>query len=109
MKIFKAEQVREIDAYTVKNEPIRSIDLMERAATRLTGWYVRYYHTNQKVMIFAGPGNNGGDALAMARMLADRQFRVECFLLRFGKLWDFWIRTLQECYGAACQCHQTYQ
>ena len=86
MKIFRAEQVREIDAYTIKNEPIRSIDLMERAATRLTGWYVRHYHTNQKVMIFAGPGNNGGDALAMARMLADRQYNVECFLLGFGKL-----------------------
>ena len=86
MKIFRAEQVREIDAYTIKNEPIRSIDLMERAATRLTGWYVRHYHTNRKVMIFAGPGNNGGDALAMARMLADRQFRVDCFLLGFGKL-----------------------
>ena len=86
MKIFRAEHVREIDAFTIKNEPIRSIDLMERAATRLTGWYVRHYHTDRKVMIFAGPGNNGGDALAMARMLADRQFRVECFLLRFGKL-----------------------
>jgi len=86
MKIFRAEQVREIDTYTIKNEPIRSIDLMERAAMRLTGWYVRHYHTNQKVMIFAGTGNNGGDALAMARMLADRQFNVECFLLRFGKL-----------------------
>ena len=86
MKIFRAEQVREIDAYTIKNEPIRSIDLMERAATRLTGWYVRHYHTDRKAMIFAGSGNNGGDALAMARMLADRQFRVECFLLRFGKL-----------------------
>ena len=86
MKIFRAEQVREIDAYTIKNEPIRSIDLMERAAMRLTGWYVRHYHTDRKVMIFAGPGNNGGDALAMARMLADRQYRVECFLLRFGKL-----------------------
>jgi len=37
------------------------------------------------VMIFAGPGNNGGDALAMARMLADRQFRVDCYLLMFGR------------------------
>ncbi len=86
MKIFRADQLREIDAFTIKNEPIRSIDLMERAATRLKGWYVRHYHTDRKVIIFAGPGNNGGDALAMARMLADRQFRVECFLLKFGKL-----------------------
>lgn len=86
MKIFSAEQVREIDAYTITNEPIQSIDLMERAALRLTGWYVRHFHTDRKVVIFAGPGNNGGDALAMARMLADRQYRVHCYLLRFGKL-----------------------
>jgi ADP-dependent NAD(P)H-hydrate dehydratase / NAD(P)H-hydrate epimerase len=86
MKIFKADQVREIDAYTIENEPVPSIDLMERAAARLAGWYVRHLHTNRKVLIFAGPGNNGGDALAMARMLADRQFRVECYLLDFGKL-----------------------
>lgn len=86
MKIFRADQVREIDSFTIEQEPVRSIDLMERAATRLTGWYVRHFHTDQKVVIFAGPGNNGGDALAMARMLADRQFKVECCLLRFGKL-----------------------
>ncbi len=86
MKIFGADQVREIDAYTIKNEPVPSIKLMERAALRLTGWYVRHYHVNQKVIIFAGPGNNGGDALAMARQLAERQFRVQCFLLAFGSL-----------------------
>lgn len=86
MKIFRAEQVREIDSFTIEHEPVRSIDLMERAAMRLTGWYVRHFHTDRKVVIFAGPGNNGGDALAMARMLADRQFNVECCLLRFGKL-----------------------
>jgi NAD(P)H-hydrate epimerase len=86
MKIFSAEQVREIDAYTIRNEPIRSIDLMERAAMRLAGWYVRHYQTNRKLVIFAGPGNNGGDALAMARMMADRQYRVDCYLLNFGTL-----------------------
>ena len=86
MKIFEATQVREIDAYTIRHEPVESIDLMERAASRLTGWYVRHFHTDRKVLLFAGPGNNGGDALAMARMLAERQFRVECYLLKFGTL-----------------------
>lgn len=84
MKIFKADQVRQIDAYTIEHEPVASIDLMERAATRLAGWYVRHFHTDRQVVIFAGPGNNGGDALAMARLLAGRQFRVKCFLLEFG-------------------------
>jgi ADP-dependent NAD(P)H-hydrate dehydratase / NAD(P)H-hydrate epimerase len=86
MKIFKADQVREIDSYTIENEPVHSIDLMERAAGRLAGWYVGHFHTNRKVLVFAGPGNNGGDALAMARMLAQRQFHVECYLLGFGEL-----------------------
>ena len=84
MKIFEAAQVRLIDAYTVEHEPLKSIDLMERAAIRLAGWYVRHFHTDQRVLIFIGPGNNGGDALAMARLLAERQFRVVCHLLCFG-------------------------
>lgn len=86
MKIFAANQVREIDAYTIDKEPIASIDLMERAAIRLAGWYVRHFLTDRKVVIFAGPGNNGGDALAMARLLAESQYRIECYLLKFGTL-----------------------
>jgi len=88
MKIFESAQVREIDAFTIAHEPVPSIDLMERAAVRLAGWYVRHFHTDKKVVIFAGPGNNGGDALALARLLAERRFRVDCYLLNFGKLSD---------------------
>ena len=86
MKIFEASQVREIDRYTIVEEPVESIDLMERAANRLTGWYVRHFHTDRRVVLFVGPGNNGGDALALARMLADRQYRIVCYLVGFGKL-----------------------
>jgi hydroxyethylthiazole kinase-like uncharacterized protein yjeF len=86
MKIFRVPQVREIDQYTIENEPVKSIDLMERAAGRVAGWYVRHFNTSRKVVIFAGPGNNGGDAMATARLLAERQYRVDCFLLKFGKL-----------------------
>jgi len=86
MKIFDAVKVRDIDSYTILNEPIDSIDLMERAVSRLTDWYVRHFHTDQKIMMFAGPGNNGGDTLGLARLLGERQYRVKCFLLTFGKL-----------------------
>lgn len=81
MKIFHSDSVREIDEFTIQNEPIANIDLMERAASRLKDWFVRRYRVNRRIMIFAGPGNNGGDALALARMLAVRQYRVECFLV----------------------------
>ena len=81
MKIFPAEAVRIIDQYTIEHEPLSSIDLMERAALKLKDWYVRRYHIDKKVLVLAGPGNNGGDALALARMLADRQYRVDCYLV----------------------------
>jgi len=86
MKIFTVPQVREIDRYTIENEPIQSTDLMERAAGRVAGWYVRHFNISRKVVVVAGPGNNGGDALATARLLADRQYRVDCYLLKFGRL-----------------------
>ena len=78
MKIFPAEAVKQIDTYTIENEPISSINLMERAALRLKDWFVSHYRVNRRVVVLAGPGNNGGDALALARMLSARQYRVEC-------------------------------
>lgn len=89
MKVFPADSVREIDQYTIQHEPIRSIDLMERAATRFTDRFVRHYKVNRPVLVFAGPGNNGGDALATARLLSLRQYRVAVFLVTSsGKLSD---------------------
>ncbi len=38
MKIFSTEQIRNADAYTIENEPISSVDLMERAANQLYKW-----------------------------------------------------------------------
>ena len=64
MKIFTSVQIRELDKYTIENEPIKSIDLMERAAKALTQAIVEDWSTLRRVIVFAGPGNNGGDALA---------------------------------------------
>lgn len=85
MKIFASEAVKAIDKFTIKNEPVDSIDLMERAAGSLCSWFVGRFKINQEVIIFAGPGNNGGDALALARLLAERQYAVKCYLVRDGK------------------------
>lgn len=81
MKIFSAKEVQEIDQYTIQNEPVKSIDLMERAAYALLNWYQDHFDTNQKIIILAGPGNNGGDALALARLLLKRQYNVESYLI----------------------------
>lgn len=70
MKIFRCDQIRQIDDYTIRNEPVVSTDLMERAAQKLHEWISQHYDNGRSVMIFAGPGNNGGDGLALARMLS---------------------------------------
>lgn len=78
-KIPSSEQMKELDAYTIEHEPISSWDLMERAATAVT-YEITARWKNRRIVIFAGPGNNGGDALAVARLLIDRDIHPETYL-----------------------------
>lgn len=80
MKIFTSAQIRELDKYTIEHEPIKSIDLMERAAKALTWSIAERWPSTTPVIVFAGPGNNGGDALAVARMLSDQGYEVTSYL-----------------------------
>ena len=87
MKIFTAAQIHELDKYTIEHEPIKSIDLMERAARALTEAVCNRWDNSVPVVVFAGPGNNGGDALAVARMLGEEGYQVQAFLFNIsGKL-----------------------
>jgi ADP-dependent NAD(P)H-hydrate dehydratase / NAD(P)H-hydrate epimerase len=86
MKFFSTSQIRELDKFTIEYEPIASIDLMERAALTLYLEILRLVEADQPVLVFAGPGNNGGDALALARMLLQSTLQVQVILLHTGKL-----------------------
>ncbi|MBI9060558.1 MAG: NAD(P)H-hydrate dehydratase [Marinilabiliaceae bacterium] len=68
MKIFPVRQISEIDHFTIEKEPILSINLMERAALAFYNWFLKQF-PSQEVHLLVGPGNNGGDALAIARLL----------------------------------------
>ncbi len=81
MKILTPEQIRAIDAYTVEHEPIASIDLMERAATACMRWITERFDRHRKMVVLVGPGNNGGDGLAVARMLSDQHYDVSVYML----------------------------
>lgn len=85
MKILQTNQVKEADAYTIKNEPISSIDLMERAATNLTKWILDKFLVENEFVIFAGVGNNGGDGLVVARLLSEKLKKVKVFIVEFSK------------------------
>ena len=88
MKIFADRQHSEWDRYTMEHEPIASIDLMERAAHRLTDALCRYVPQGAKLTFFVGKGNNGGDGLAMARLLSRRGYVCRVVLLMPDSLND---------------------
>lgn len=78
MKVFNTAQIRNLDAYTIRSEPVSSIDLMERAATGCADWIAERFPPEISVVVFAGPGNNGGDGWAVARILAARGYSDVC-------------------------------
>ena len=83
--IYTSEQLHQIDAYTVEKENIESVDLMERAAKAFVTQYVKIYGKDRSVVVFAGPGNNGGDALAVARLLREHAKHISVYLFNTGK------------------------
>lgn len=70
MKLFSAQELKEWDAFTIQHEPIASIDLMECAATACMPHILPHAIEVKRIYILCGPGNNGGDGLAIARLLA---------------------------------------
>ena len=88
MKIFSSEVIREIDKATCEAQGIDSIDLMERAAAAVCFEIETRFNPEQRIVIMAGPGNNGGDALSVARILYEHGYRkIEIFLFNvMGKL-----------------------
>ncbi|MBG8553218.1 NAD(P)H-hydrate dehydratase [Hymenobacter guriensis] len=81
MKILSAAQTRALDQATIQDEGIMSLELMERAATAFTEWLLNRLSAGREVHIFCGPGNNGGDGLAAARLLHQAGQPVRVWLL----------------------------
>jgi NAD(P)H-hydrate epimerase len=83
--IFSAHEIKIIDAYTILHEPITSIDLMERAAIKCTDWILKHYVSAPSFKVFCGLGNNGGDGLAIARLLIHKGFTVDIYIVNYSK------------------------
>jgi NAD(P)H-hydrate epimerase len=81
-KLFETSKMKEIDRYTIDNEPIDSIDLIERVASVFVNEFCRRYASRQnRIYVFAGQGNNGADALAIARMLIEKGYNIFTYLI----------------------------
>lgn len=87
LPLLTAENIRKADAYTIKHEPISSTDLMERAAKAFVGWFINHFpDKKQGISVYCGTGNNGGDGLAIARMLyAHKYLKTTVTIARFSK------------------------
>ena len=95
MNIYTAAQVRNWDAYTIEHEPIASIDLMERAAHTAMDELLQSKYSQKTFFVFCGNGNNGGDGLAVARMLHQIKWQVKIFIIESNKYSDDCTTNLQ--------------
>lgn len=81
LKVLDAEQIRQADQFTIKNEPIHSIDLMERASEEFVSWFTECFDREFPVVVFCGTGNNGGDGLVICRLLSEAGYTVSLFCI----------------------------
>lgn len=85
MKILTSEQIKQADVFTIENEPITSVNLMERAALKCFEWISAKIDKSSKVYVVCGMGNNGGDGLVIARMLNKSGYDVAVYILRHSE------------------------
>lgn len=84
MRIFNNETIRAIDKATIENENVTASDLVERASEAIANEIISRWRPNKPISIFAGFGNNGADALAVARILIEQGYNPEIFLFNIG-------------------------
>ncbi|MFD2936336.1 NAD(P)H-hydrate dehydratase [Spirosoma flavum] len=84
MKILNVDQIRSLDQSTIQHEPIAPINLMERAALTFVDWFVDRFTPTTPTKIFCGLGDNGGDGLAIARLLLEREYPIEVYVVRYA-------------------------
>ena len=83
MKIFSTENIRKIDRVTIEEEGVSSQELIRRVAEAVTSEIVAHWSPSTPVVIFAGSGNNGADALVVGRMLLEAGFYPRILLFNF--------------------------
>ena len=84
MKILNVDQIRALDQSTIEHEPIAPINLMERAALAFVDWFIDRFPDTTLTKIFCGLGNNGGDGMAIARLLLERNYPIEVYVVRYA-------------------------
>ncbi|MCH7415833.1 NAD(P)H-hydrate dehydratase [Belliella sp. R4-6] len=86
LPILVGESIKELDQEFILSKGILSLDLMEQAANAFTNWFYGVFEDKEvQIYIFCGPGNNGGDGLAIARLLSENGYSINVFYLKNEK------------------------
>lgn len=80
MKIVTAAEMRAIDRVTSERFGVPSLALMENAGAAVAD-YVVSHHAVERIVVFCGKGNNGGDGFVAARLLHQEGRTVQVILL----------------------------
>ncbi|MBC7914076.1 MAG: NAD(P)H-hydrate dehydratase [Pyrinomonadaceae bacterium] len=85
LNLLTSDQTRQADKYTIRHKSIQSIDLMERAALAFAEVFIKNYPDKRDpIAVYCGTGNNGGDGLAIARLLYREGYKVDAKIARFS-------------------------
>lgn len=81
MKIVTAAEMREIDRVTSEKYGVPSLTLMENAGAAVADYIQQHSYGTERISVFCGKGNNGGDGLVAARILHEHGQKVQVILL----------------------------
>tara|TARA_S200000501_G_scaffold5420_1_gene4716 strand:- start:143 stop:1636 length:1494 start_codon:yes stop_codon:yes gene_type:complete len=84
MKILNKFQIQKVDRQTITKEGISSFQLMERSATACRDWIIDKYDNNERFLLLCGTGNNGGDGLALYRLLIEKNYLCTVYEFPLG-------------------------
>ena len=79
--LLNAREMKQIDKNTIEVFGVPSLVLMERAALRVVEMIKKEAADAKKTLVVCGTGNNGGDGMAVARMLYLEGNDVEVWLI----------------------------
>jgi hydroxyethylthiazole kinase-like uncharacterized protein yjeF len=82
LKILPTGTIKALDAYTIEQGSITSIDLMERACRAFVSWFVEHFDDSHTLGVVCGTGNNGGDGLGIARLLHEHGYAAKVWVVR---------------------------
>lgn len=85
LPVYNSSELKSWDQFTIEHQKIRSIDLMERAAVQFANWFTGKFTKEQTVIVFCGNGNNGGDGLAISRLLKLKNYNVHLVLIKVAQ------------------------